>query len=373
MKKILPVLAAGLVAGLVGTACNVTPYAAVVNGVTISQADLNADLAALHSNAELMTAVRSQSPVEGQGAGTYDARFVSGVLGGKISAVLVDQELARRGITINATDLQLAEEDVVASFASSLSSSQSGQPDTSVGARVFSAFPASYRNELVRDSAALTALEASYGGVDLTTPALQRYYAAHPSDFTLSCVSDIEVSTEAEALSLRAQLAQGASFSDLARTHSLNTGAQQTGGALGCNPPGTFVSSFEQAMSGLAIGQVSQPVSISGNWHLVTVTARQLEPFDAVAAEIRQRLLQAASGGISSRLQRLEAGAHVSVNPTYCSDFKTTGSQAGCVPPLGPPAALLTMPGSSGTQNGTAPSAPSSGGGSASSTSSRAK
>ncbi len=362
MKKLLPLLVAALIAVLVGTGCNVTPYAAVVNGVTISQADLNADLAALHSNTQLMTAVRSQTQVEGQGAGTYDSRFVSSVLGGKISAVLVSQELDRRGITVTQADLALAQEDVVASFSASLSG-QSGQVNSSLGGQVFSAFPARYRDELVRDSAALTALEAYYGGVDLSPQALQRYYNQHPADFTLVCVSDIEVSTQAEAQSLRAQLAGGANFSDLARAHSINTGAQQTGGDLGCNPPGTFVPAFEQVIAGLAPGQVSQPVQISSSWHLVTVTGRQLEPFDAVAAEIRQRLLQAHSGGISGRLQRLQAQAKVTVNPTYCSAFKTTGAQAGCVPPVGPPPGLLTMPGATAQTTGTQGGSSSGGGG----------
>jgi peptidyl-prolyl cis-trans isomerase C len=320
----------------------VAPYAAVVNGSRISQATLSSDLHAITQNKAFLDHLQSSGQVTGQGQGTFDSQFVASILSGRISLTLVDQALARRGITLTSDDLALAEPDVVASFASS--SGSSAAPSES-GQQIFDGFPSYYRRHLVEASAALTALEADLGRVDVSRQALARYYRAHLPEFTLTCVSDIAVSTQAQAAGLLAQIQAGADFARVAEANSGDN--PQSGGALGCAPPGTFVQPFQSVVDSLAIGQVSQPVQVNGSWHLVTVTARGPEPFSSATPTIRQTLLQAASGRITARLTALERRADVSVNPQY-GRYVVSGQQAGVVPPVGPPQRLLTAPGLSG-------------------------
>lgn len=313
------------------SACHTTPYAAVVNGTTISQSSLNNELTAIRSNKVFLQGLESQGKVTGAGDGTFDSRFVGQVLAGRISLVLSSEELARRHVSLTAEDLKLARADVVASFAT-----QSGPS----GDTVFNAFPPSYRQELVRDSANLTALEAAVAGLDVRLPALRRYYQSHRAAFTLSCVSHIEVATQAQALALRAQILAGASFASLARTSSIDQSTAAAGGALGCHPEGSFVPAFQSVVDSLAIAQVSQPVQIGPYWNLALVTRRQAEPFSSVAPQVRHALLGSKVGQASSFLASLENRAHISVSPRY-GHFAASGSQAGVSPPPAPPASVL--------------------------------
>lgn len=86
--------------------------------------------------------------------------------------------------------------------------------------------------------------------------------------------SHILVDTEAEALDLFQQLADGASFAELARQHSkCPSGAQ--GGKLGEFGQGEMVPEFDAVIfSDLPIGQVSNPVKTDFGYHLIEVERR---------------------------------------------------------------------------------------------------
>ena len=63
-----------------------------------------------------------------------------------------------------------------------------------------------------------------------------------------------------KAAALRAEIAGGAKFEDVARRESADSGSGAQGGALGRGPRGRFVPEFEQAAYALAVGELSQPV-----------------------------------------------------------------------------------------------------------------
>ena len=99
MRKVL-VLAVGVLA-LAGAGCNPTsPYAARVNGGTISQGDLNNELTAIRSDPAYLNQIQSQSQVIGAGQDSFDSSFVAQVLNRQIVFELVHQEAARRGIGV---------------------------------------------------------------------------------------------------------------------------------------------------------------------------------------------------------------------------------------------------------------------------------
>ena len=88
-------------------------------------------------------------------------------------------------------------------------------------------------------------------------------------------------------------------FEDLAREHSLD-GSANAGGDLGWTTPGQFVPEFEQAMNGLAIGGLSNPVVSRFGVHLIQVVERRNVALDAkqlreqARTALRERKFEAA-------------------------------------------------------------------------------
>ena len=75
---------------------------------------------------------------------------------------------------------------------------------------------------------------------------------------------------------LRARIAAGEDFADLARVNS-EDGTAAKGGALGWFSPGEPVPEFERAMNALRDGEMSPPVQSPFGWHLVQVQERRSE------------------------------------------------------------------------------------------------
>jgi len=92
-------------------------------------------------------------------------------------------------------------------------------------------------------------------------------------------IKPTEVLTDEEALeklrALRNRIESGEDFATVARAHSDDKGSAIKGGDLGWVQPGVLVPAFEEAMSKLAIGQISEPVQTSFGWHLIQVQERQ--------------------------------------------------------------------------------------------------
>ncbi len=86
--------------------------------------------------------------------------------------------------------------------------------------------------------------------------------------------SHILVPTEQEALDLKKQIAEGASFADVAKQHSkCPSGAK--GGSLGNFNKGAMVPEFDAVIfSDLEIGKVSDPVKTQFGYHLIEVQQR---------------------------------------------------------------------------------------------------
>ena len=74
---------------------------------------------------------------------------------------------------------------------------------------------------------------------------------------------------------LRAEIAGGAKFEDVARRESIDSGSAVNGGSMPMAPKGRFVEPFEKAMAGLKVGELSQPVLTPFGWHLIRVDERK--------------------------------------------------------------------------------------------------
>ncbi len=83
------------------------------------------------------------------------------------------------------------------------------------------------------------------------------------------------VATRQRAEALRAEIAGGAKFEDVARRESADTVSGADGGSLGTGARGRFVAPFEDAAYALRVGQVSEPVLTQFGYHLIKVDARK--------------------------------------------------------------------------------------------------
>jgi len=86
--------------------------------------------------------------------------------------------------------------------------------------------------------------------------------------------SHILVDTQDQATLLKEQIADGASFADLAREHS-GCPSGKSGGSLGEFAQGQMVPEFDAVIfSDLPIGEVSEPVQTQFGYHLIVVEKR---------------------------------------------------------------------------------------------------
>ncbi|WP_394753516.1 peptidylprolyl isomerase [Crenothrix sp.] len=76
-------------------------------------------------------------------------------------------------------------------------------------------------------------------------------------------------------LALKARIAEGDDFAVLARAQSDDKGSALKGGSLDWVGPGDLVKPFEEAMSKLAINEISEPVQTQFGWHLIQVLGRE--------------------------------------------------------------------------------------------------
>ena len=102
------------------------------------------------------------------------------------------------------------------------------------------------------------ALQAAYDARFKDAKPATEYNAAH-----------ILVATEEEATKLKADLAGGADFAELAKANSTDTGSGANGGDLGWFRKGMMVAPFENAVAAMTAGTVSDPVKTDFGWHII--------------------------------------------------------------------------------------------------------
>jgi peptidyl-prolyl cis-trans isomerase SurA len=106
-----------------------------------------------------------------------------------------------------------------------------------------------------------------------------------------------EAAARSRLLTYKQQIQAGADFADLARQFSQD-GSASAGGDLGWASPGQFVPEFEEVMTRLSPGQVSEPLISRFGAHLIQVMERREAPMsireqrEMVRAQLRERKLE---------------------------------------------------------------------------------
>lgn len=124
--------------------------------------------------------------------------------------------------------------------------------------------------------------------IPVTDAELERYLAAHPDNFKRPAVAFVQfvavprlpdaadtAAARARVARIRAELARGAKFEDVARRESSDTVSGKQGGDLGWvkRDEPSFDRQFMEGVKGLAPGRVSAPVLTQFGYHLIRVDA----------------------------------------------------------------------------------------------------
>jgi peptidyl-prolyl cis-trans isomerase D len=140
---------------------------------------------------------------------------------------------------------------------------------------------------------------------------LRKYYEAHRAEFDRPAHASLSVvyiprvvsaadsaAVRARIVALRAEIAGGAKFEDVAKRESSDSASAVQGGDLGKITRGRLVPSFEQAAYALKPGELSQPVLTQFGYHLIKLDSRngdtlsvrhillRIQPSDSSAAKV---------------------------------------------------------------------------------------
>lgn len=344
-------------AGALGSACDITPPAATANGATISTATLNDQLSALVGTAAggclLQLEAANLNPVSAQGTGgpgTYSMAFTNVVLDNQVEDLLAEQYAAQQGISISSAVLAGAKSDFESTLDGEISQQvqnaqssgvasycQASSGATTTGAQLLAGLPSGVAAAQIRNEAVDEKLLAR--GADLSSAAVDNYYAQNQSQFTEACVSVITAATQSSAAQIVDQLNAGASFATVAKASSLDAQSAANGGLLGCNYTQAQVEQALQQQT-IVVGKPIAPVQDpnSGQWVIYEVTSQALEPLSAAAQVVRGELLQTTANvdRVSREIVAFARHSDVSVDPRYGAWKALT-----IVPPVAPPSKYL--------------------------------
>ena len=331
--------------------CDLSSPAATVNGVSITRAELDARLSNALESRYARCVLELQggsfpSSVTGVGGSTVNSQLATYELSALVLNELISQDLGRRHRPVTASALSAARQDLVAELGAS-SSANSACPSRVTAGQLLRRAPSDLSSQEVGFLAELEQLVVAVTHLNLSTAALHRYYFLNSSDFAEVCLSDISVSSQAQAQSILGDVSAGsATFAAEARQSSTDTQTAQEGGDLGCFPSSELQGSpILPGISSLVPGQVSQPIETtdaSGGtiWLLIQLNARTVKPFAQVTSQIRLMLLGGQNAAVSGELSRIIRRAQVTVDPRY----GTWNGLKEVMPPVSPPGKDLLSP-----------------------------
>ncbi len=126
-----------------------------------------------------------------------------------------------------------------------------------------------------------------------------------------------EEQAKAKAEDLRKQIVGGASFEDLAKKESDDTGSGSNGGELGEFGRGQMVPEFEKAAFEAKPGDVTPVVRTQFGYHIIKVEEHSNTPFAQVKATLEKQERQTR---LQSTLDKMKADAKVTYNDAYFAE-----------------------------------------------------
>lgn len=150
---------------------------------------------------------------------------------------------------------------------------------------------------------------------------IREYYDKNPEGFKIGFrirAKHILVETKEEAEDILKRIQKGASFSNLAKELSKDSGSAKNGGDLGFFGSGMMLPEFEKVAFNLKIGAISNPVKTQFGYHIIQVTEKnegKLRDFEEVKEEVKKRLtMNKQKNFFTSFIEKLEKENKVNIN-----------------------------------------------------------
>lgn len=218
---------------------------------------------------------------------------------------LVEQEAKRLGITVTDKEVDAEMDDLIARVG---------------GKEAFSAALVQYniRLEDLRADMAMNVKTTKIVTRDMPVDGdtLQQYFINNMREFDKREISarHILVDTEEKAKEVKALLDGGADFGAMAKEHSVEPGADQSGGDLGTFGRGRMVPEFENVVFNMKKGEVSAPFQSQFGWHIVNVleVTGEAPVFGSMMEQVKQTYLsEKANDLIPGWIEELRANAKI--------------------------------------------------------------
>jgi hypothetical protein len=366
VKRLLAFVVVGaLCAGAAG--CDLSPDAATVNGITISQSEFQGQLSVISGSTVAQCALSIEEAqsggtlptVQGTGQATVSTRFAAFALNGLVAQTLEEGALATRHVQVSAADVTAARGDYLSQVEAA--STQVTSPCNLTGTALVGRLPKAFVDSQVRALAAQEKLEEVVGHVDVSPAAVHAYYNTHLTEVTQLCLNFIIASDQASAQTIHDRVAAGTTFAAASQGAGVDANTPPSG-AGPCVFPTDVVSQLGQAtatvVQGLADGQLAPPQGISVPnqvtgvnqtiWIVISVRAHQLVPFANTESGLRQELLAKGGPSFSAALGHVVRTARVELDPRY----GTWSSTRGVAAPTPPKPAFVLNPSGDGPTSG---------------------
>ncbi len=346
MNKLPRLLAGALAAALAGgllSACDASPYAAVVNGTVIKQTALNQTISygdASRYYLDLEETIHDEATgqtvdLAGQGTGTHSLAWADLQLTDLIQAAVIHQEVVATHRQPGAATLDAAR----------------GVLQAEVTPAGIASIPSAFRDQLVEEIAEHAAIEPVPTGQ--TATAIRQIYSHYRADFySQVCVRQVTISVTSASggINFGASLSRArqvaSQFDAASQASSGGSGAGQLGGSFTCYSLAQMQSQpvpFVDAVMKLAPGRAAPPQRTGLGYSVTAVASRRTLPFSGAVARAIYAVILQRQPLADAALRRLDARARIKVLAAYGTWF--TGSRA--VPPgVRPPTVSSRVPGS---------------------------
>ncbi|RSK26319.1 peptidylprolyl isomerase [Bacillus sp. HMF5848] len=132
--------------------------------------------------------------------------------------------------------------------------------------------------------------KAAFDGIEVSDEEIQTKYDELVPEIR---ASHILVDEESVAKDIKQQLENGASFEELAKEYSTDTGSAEKGGDLDFFGPGQMVPEFEEAAYALEVGEVSEPVKSQFGFHVIKLTEKkEIQPLEEMREQLENEIRQ---------------------------------------------------------------------------------
>ncbi len=254
---------------------------AVVNGQAITTAEYQEMVAYQRFRLALNFGDQFDAPTL---ASFFQEQLPVEVLEDMIDALLIEQEAARRGITVSDEELQRAIEERFGYFRDAPTPTPipegaeaittTAQTDT-VTRSQFEDRLRGYLEALKAQTGVTEARYREFVRRELLRSKLREIITADvPTSVLQIRARHILVETEEEARQVRERILAGEDFAAVAKEVSKDPGSAEKGGDLGWFARGRMVAEFEEAAFNLPVGVLSEPVKTNFGYHIIEVLER---------------------------------------------------------------------------------------------------